>query len=297
MKFTLSWLKDHLDSDADAAAVADRLNAIGLEVESVEDKAKTLSAFTVARVVSAEPHPNADRLKLCMVDTGKEIVQVVCGAPNARAGLKVVFAPPETYIPGSDMVLKPAKIRGVDSRGMMCSERELQLSTEHDGIIELASHAEVGRPAAQILGLGDPVIDVSITPNRGDCTSVYGIARDLAAANLGVLRPGTVTQVPGTFASPIATSLDFPKGAEDAAPMFAGRYVRGVKNGPSPDWVQKRLKAIGLRPISALVDVTNLIAHDRGRPRRCARSTARPIHSTKRWSSSPMRRRPAVSAA
>jgi phenylalanyl-tRNA synthetase beta chain len=266
MKFTLSWLKDHLDSDADAAAVADRLNAIGLEVESVEDKAKTLSAFTVARVVSAEPHPNADRLKLCMVDTGKEVVQVVCGAPNARAGLKVVFAPPETYIPGSDMVLKPAKIRGVDSRGMMCSERELQLSTEHDGIIELASDAEVGRPAAQVLGLGDPVIDVSITPNRGDCTSVYGIARDLAAASLGVLRPGTVTQVPGTFASPIATSLDFPNGAEDAAPMFAGRYVRGVKNGPSPDWVQKRLKAIGLRPISALVDVTNLIAHDRGRP-------------------------------
>ena len=266
MKFTLSWLKEHLETDADAGTIADKLTAIGLEVESVEDKGKALSAFSVAHVVSAETHPNADRLKLCMVDTGKEIVQVVCGAPNARAGLKVVFAPPETYIPGSNMTLKIAAIRGVESRGMMCSERELELSTEHDGIIELGANAVVGRPAAEALGLNDPVIDIAITPNRGDCTSVYGIARDLAAAGLGKLKDARISSVKGGLASPITTSLDFPAGAQNPAPMFAGRYVRGLKNGPSPEWLQKRLKAIGLRPISALVDVTNLIAHDRGRP-------------------------------
>ena len=266
MKFSLSWLKDHLDTTADAGTIAEKLTSIGLEVESVEDKAKSLAAFTVARVVSAETHPNADRLKLCMVDTGKETVQVVCGAPNARADLKVVFAPPETFIPGSNMVLKIAAIRGVESRGMMCSERELELSTEHDGIIELNADAVVGSPAAEALGLNDPVIDVAITPNRSDCTSVYGIARDLAAAGLGTLKDARVAPVKGSYPSPITTALDFAAGTPIPAPMFAGRYVRGVKNDPSPDWVQKRLKAIGLRPISALVDVTNLIAHDRGRP-------------------------------
>ena len=278
MKITLSWLKEHLDTGADAQTVADTLTRIGLEVERVEDKTKSLASFIVGQVVSAERHPNADKLQVCLVDAGpassseavgqmeNRKVQVVCGAPNARAGLKIVFAPPGTYIPGSGMVLKPATIRGVESRGMICSERELELSDEHDGIIELSSSAKLGSPAAEALGVADPVIDVAITPNRGDCTSVYGIARDLAAAGLGKLKPGTVTPVPGKFKSPITAGLEFPKGAENACPVFAGRYIRGVKNGPSPEWVQKRLKAIGLRPISALVDVTNLIAHERGRP-------------------------------
>jgi phenylalanyl-tRNA synthetase beta chain len=266
MKFTLSWLKEHLDTGADAATVADKATNIGLEVEHVEDKAVALAAFTVARVVSAVPHPNADKLRLCMVDTGHGIAQVVCGAPNAREGLVGVFAPPGTYIPGSDFTLSIAKIRGVESRGMLCSERELLLSNEHDGIIELPFETKIGSPAAAALGLTDPVIDVAITPNRGDCTSVYGIARDLAASGLGALKSGAVMPVPGRFPSSIQTGLEFPPGAEDACPIFAGRFIRGVKNGPSPEWVQKRLKAIGLRPISALVDVTNLIAHDRGRP-------------------------------
>jgi phenylalanyl-tRNA synthetase beta chain len=191
---------------------------------------------------------------------------VVCGAPNAREGLIGVFAPPGTYIPGSDFTLGVAKIRGVESRGMLCSERELQLSSEHDGIIELSSDTVIGSSAAAALGLADPVIDVAITPNRGDCTSVYGIARDLAAAGLGTLKDGSVAPVAGRFPSPIQTSLEFPQTAENAAPMFAGRLIRGVKNGPSPEWLQKRLKAVGLRPISAIVDVTNLVAHDRGRP-------------------------------
>jgi phenylalanyl-tRNA synthetase beta chain len=266
MKFTLSWLKEHLDTQADAAAIADKATNIGLEVEHVEDKGASLAAFTVARVISALPHPNADKLRLCMVDTSRETVQVVCGAPNAREGLIGVFAPPGTYIPGSDFTLGIAKIRGVESRGMLCSERELQLSNEHEGIIELPPGTKVGSPAAVALGLADPVIDVAITPNRGDCTSVYGIARDLAAAGLGTLKDGAVAPVAGRFPSPILTSLDFPHQAENACPMFAGRFIRGIKNGPSPEWLQKRLKAVGLRPISAIVDVTNLVAHDRGRP-------------------------------
>ena len=209
-------------------------------------------------MISAAPHPNADKLRLCMVDTGHGTTQVVCGAPNAREGLDRSLRAPGTYIPGSDFTLGIAKIRGVESRGMLCSERELQLSAEHDGIIELPPETKIGSPAAAALGLTDPVIDVAITPNRGDCTSVYGIARDLAAAGLGALKDGTVAPVPGRFPSPIRTSLEFPQGAENAAPMFAGRLIRGVKNGPSPEWLQKRLKAVGLRPISALVDVTNL---------------------------------------
>ena len=266
MKFTLSWLKDHLETAADAATVAETATNIGLEVEAIEDKAASLAAFTVARVVSAVPHPNADKLRLCVVDTGTGTTQVVCGAPNAREGLIGIFAPPGTYIPGSDFTLGVAKIRGIESRGMLVSERELQLSNEHDGIIELSADVAIGSPAAAALGLADPVIDVAITPNRGDCTSVYGIARDLAAAGLGALKDGTVARVPGRFPSPIRTSLEFPQTAENAAPMFAGRLIRGVKNGPSPEWLQKRLKAVGLRPISAAVDVTNLVAHDRGRP-------------------------------
>jgi phenylalanyl-tRNA synthetase beta chain len=266
MKFTLSWLKDHLETDADAQTIADALTRIGLEVESIEDKAAALKDFIVAHVVSAEKHPNADKLKLCMVDTGSETVQVVCGAPNAHTGMKGVFARPGTVIPVSGEALKISAIRGVESRGMLCSERELLLSDEHQGIIELSADAKIGTPAAAALGLNDPVIDISLTPNRGDCTAVYGIARDLAAAGVGRLKSGAVTPVPGKFPSPISIHLSFPEGAKKPCPMFAGRLVRNVKNGPSPHWVQERLRAIGLRPISALVDVTNLISYDRGRP-------------------------------
>ena len=266
MKFTLSWLKEHLKTDADIATISETLTRIGLEVESVEDKGAALKDFIVAHVVSADKHPNADKLKLCMVDTGTETVQVVCGAPNAHAGMKGVFARPGTVIPVSGEALKISAIRGVESRGMLCSERELLLSDEHHGVIELPADAKVGGPAASALGLDDPVIDVSLTPNRGDCTAVHGIARDLAAAGLGTLASGHVETVPGKFASPIGIRLNFPADVKPPCPMFAGRYVRNVKNGASPKWVQDRLRAIGLRPISALVDVTNLISYDRGRP-------------------------------
>lgn len=266
MKFSVSWLKDHLDSTADAAAIAEAATNVGLEVESVDDKAATLAAFTVARVVSAEPHPNADRLRVCRVDTGKDVVQVVCGAPNARAGLIGVFAPPGTWIPGSGFALKIATIRGVESRGMLCSERELQLSEEHDGIIELRDDFVPGTPAAAALGLGDAVIDLAVTPNRGDCTSVHGVARDLAATGIGNLKIRPASPVEGKFESPIRVSLDFPAGKESACPLFAGRVIRGLRNRPSPDWLQERLKSAGLRPISALVDVTNYVSHGWGRP-------------------------------
>lgn len=267
MKFPLSWLKDHLETDADAATIAEKLTAIGLEVESVEDAGARLKDFVVAHVISAVQHPNADRLRLCSVDAGgKEPVQVVCGAPNARAGIKVVFAQPGTVIPVSGEALKIGTIRGVESRGMMCSGRELLLSDDHDGIIELPEDAEVGAPVAAVLGLNDPVIDISLTPNRGDCTSVWGVARDLAAAGLGTLKTPEVEVVKGSFPSPKTIALNFAQETKPACPLFAGRYIKGVKNGPSPKWVQDRLKAIGLRPINALVDVTNLISHDRGRP-------------------------------
>jgi len=267
MKLPLSWLKDHLQTDADAETIAAKLTAIGLEVEAVEDAGARLKDFVVARVITADKHPNADRLHLCSVDSGgKEPVQVVCGAPNARAGIKVVFAQPGTVIPASGEALKIGTIRGVESRGMMCSGRELLISDDHDGIIELPDDAVVGAPAATALGLTDPVIDIAITPNRGDCTSVWGVARDLAAAGLGTLKTPKVEPVAGKFPSPKTITLNFAPDTKPACPLFAGRFIRGVKNGPSPAWVQERLKAIGLRPISALVDVTNLISHDRGRP-------------------------------
>lgn len=267
MKFPVSWLKDHLETNADAATIADKLTSIGLEVESVEDAGARLKDFIVGYVVSAEKHPNADRLKLCMVDAGDGApIQVVCGAPNAHTGMKGVFARAGVVIPVSGEVLKVGTIRGVESRGMLCSGRELLLSDDHDGIIELSAEAKVGEPAAAALGLTDAVIDVAITPNRGDCTSVYGIARDLAAAGLGKLKTPPVKPVAGKFPSPKQIALNFTAETKSACPLFAGRFVRGVKNGPSPQWVQDRLKAIGLRPISALVDVSNLIAHDRGRP-------------------------------
>ncbi|MBU6299357.1 MAG: phenylalanine--tRNA ligase subunit beta [Alphaproteobacteria bacterium] len=267
MKFPVSWLKDHLETDADAATIADKLTSIGLEVESVEDAGARLKDFIVGYVVLAEKHPNADRLRRCLVDIGQgEPVQVVCGAPNAHTGMKGVFARAGVVIPVSGDILKVGTIRGVESHGMLCSGRELLLSDDHDGIIELPDDAKIGEPVAAVLGLTDAVIDVAITPNRGDCTSVYGIARDLAAAGLGKLKTPPVKPIAGTFPSPKKIALNFSPEAKTACPLFAGRYVRNVKNGPSPQWVQDRLKAIGLRPISALVDVSNLIAHDRGRP-------------------------------
>ena len=267
MKFTLSWIKDHLDTDADAAVVADKLTSIGLEVESVEDAGARLKDFVVGYVVSADKHPNADKLKLCMVDIGEAApIQVVCGAPNAHTGMKGVFARPGTVIPASGEVLKVGTIRGVESRGMLCSERELLLSDEHNGIIELPADAKIGAPAASALGPNDPVIDIAITPNRGDATSAFGVARDLAASGMGTLKDGRVEIIEGKFKSPKTVALNFTPETANACPIFAGRMIRNVKNGPSPKWVQEKLKAVGLRPISALVDVTNLIAHDRGRP-------------------------------
>ncbi|HUW73223.1 MAG TPA: phenylalanine--tRNA ligase subunit beta, partial [Methyloceanibacter sp.] len=266
MKFTLSWLKEHLDTEASVAEIAETLTRIGLEVEDVFDPARALKAFRVAEVVKAEKHPDADKLQVLEVDTGKERLQVVCGAPNARVGLKGVFAPVGAYVPGSDITLTKAKIRGVESNGMMLSERELELSEAHSGIIELSPKAKVGSAAAKALGLDDAVFDIAITPNRPDCLGVRGVARDLAAAGLGKLKKSTAKPVKGSLDNPVAIKLEFAKDASNACPIFAGRLVRGVKNGPSPDWLQRRLKAIGLRPINALVDITNFISYDRGRP-------------------------------
>ena len=264
MKFTLSWLKDHLDTDEPLDKLADRLTMIGLEVEHIEDKAKLLAPFTIARVISAEQHPNADRLRVCMVETGNgdAPVQVVCGAPNARAGLTSVFSAPGTYIPGKDITLGVGTIRGVESRGMLCSAAELMISDDHDGIIELPADAPVGARYADWAGLGDPVIEINLTPNRQDATGVHGIARDLAAADMGRLKDPAVKPVKGEFPCPVQVTVD------DATlcPGFALRLVRGVRNGPSPEWLQRRLTAIGLRPINALVDITNFMTYDRARP-------------------------------
>lgn len=263
MKFTLSWLKEHLETDADLAVIVDTLTAIGLEVEGVENPAEKLAPFTVARILTAERHPQADKLQVLTVDAGTgEAVQVVCGAPNARAGLLGVFGAPGAYVPGSDLTLKVAAIRGVESRGMMCSVRELELGDEHDGIIELPSDAPVGAAYAAWAGLDDPVIDVNVTPNRQDCMGVHGIARDLAAAGLGTLKPVAAEANEGGFPCPVEIRTDDPEGC----PAFYGRVVRGVRNGPSPAWLQQRLKAIGQRPISALVDMTNYIMLGFGRP-------------------------------
>jgi phenylalanyl-tRNA synthetase beta chain len=265
MKFTLGWLKDHLKTDASLDAIVAKLTEIGLEVESVDDPGAKLRPFTVARVIKAEPHPNADRLRVCQVETASGTVQVVCGAPNARTGMKAVYAAVGSHVPGIDLDLKAAKIRGVDSNGMLVSEREMGLSDEHEGIIEMPADAPVGAPFATLLGLDDPVIDVALTPNRPDCTAVRGIARDLAAAGLGTLKPMTRAEptVP-EIDSPICWVID--PAPDNACPHVAGRYFRGVKNGPSPKWLQERLKAIGLRPISALVDITNYVSVDLGRP-------------------------------
>jgi len=271
VKFTLSWLKEHLDTDADAATIGARLTAIGLEVESITDPGAALKDFIVGEVVTAEKHPNADKLRLCTVSDGKDTLQIVCGAPNARAGIKVVLARPGTTIPASGDVLKLGTIRGVESRGMMCSARELLLGEDYDGIIELKAGAAVGAPVVGALvdaGLlaNDPLFDVSITPNRGDAASVFGIARDLAASGLGTLKTEKVQPVQGKFPSPKKITLDFTPENKDACPIFAGRLIRGVKNGPAPKWVQDKLKSVGMKSISALVDATNLISQDRGRP-------------------------------
>lgn len=266
MKFTLNWLKDHLDTDATLTEVSERLTMLGLEVEGIEDRAQGLQDFVVGEVLSAEKHPDADKLQILTVTNGVDTHQVVCGAPNARKGLKGVFGASGMYVPGLDVTLKDATIRGVESKGMMLSEREMGLSDEHTGIVDLPADAPVGAPAVDVLGLNDPVIEIAITPNRGDCLGVRGIARDLAASGLGSLKPLGIDPIKGTFDSPIAVKLDFSADTKDACSQFAGRMIRGVKNGPSPKWMQDRLNAIGLRPISALVDITNYSTFDLGRP-------------------------------
>ena len=267
MKFTLSWLKEHLDTEADAVTVADTLTRIGLEVESIDNPAAALAPFKVARVLSAERHPQADKLQVLSVDTGDgSPLQVVCGAPNARAGLVGVFGGPGTYVPGSDFTLKLATIRGVESNGMMCSNRELQLGDDHDGIIELPADAPVGTSFADYAGLDDPLFDVAITPNRQDCMGVRGIARDLAAAGLGTLKPLAEVY---RMAAPVAGEGAGPDVRTDdptACPAFYAQAVSGVTNGAAPEWMRKKLTAIGQKPISVLVDITNFVSVDLGRP-------------------------------
>jgi phenylalanyl-tRNA synthetase beta chain len=262
MKFTLSWLKRHLDTDASLEQICASLTAIGLELEGLENPAEDFAAFKVALVTEAEKHPDADRLQVLSVKFDGGETKLVCGAPNARAGMKGVFAPEGAYIPGSDMVLKKANIRGVDSIGMMVSESEMGLSDEHDGIIEVDDSFEIGTPMVDVFGLNDPIIEINLTPNRADCAGVRGIARDLAAAGLGELIDQDESGVNGGFKSSVNVTIDDAQGC----PMFLGREIKGVKNSTSPDWMQRQLKAIGLRPISALVDITNFVTFDQGRP-------------------------------
>lgn len=262
MKFTLSWLLEHLDTNAPVAEIADTLTRLGLEVEGVDNPAEKLAPFVVAEVLTAERHPQADKLQVLTVDAGNGPLQVVCGAPNARAGMKGVFGPPGAHVPGSGFTLKVAAIRGVESNGMMCSERELELGTGHDGIIELPADAPVGTSFASYAGLEDPVFDIAVTPNRPDCFGVRGIARDLVAAGLGTLREQSATAVPSSFPNPVTIRVEEGSGCE----AFAGRLIRGVRNGPSPDWLQRRLAAVGQKSISALVDITNYFSIGLARP-------------------------------
>ena len=263
MKFTLSWLREHLETDAPLSRITETLSAIGLEVEGVEDRAAALAPFRIARVVEAVQHPNADRLRVCKVDAGDgRIVEVVCGAPNARTGMKGVFAPAGSYIPGTGITLKVGEIRGVKSNGMLLSAREMGLGEDHTGIVDLPEDAPVGESYAKWAGLDDPVIEIAVTPNRGDALSVRGVARDLAAAGLGTLKPWSPEPVPASFASPLRWEIEDPR----ACTWVLGRALRGLRNGPSPKWLQDRLTAIGLRPINALVDVTNLFTFGLGRP-------------------------------
>jgi phenylalanyl-tRNA synthetase beta chain len=263
VKFTLSWLKEHLDTSARLDEIVDKLTMIGLEVERVEDKAKEYEPFKVVQIISAEQHPNADRLRVCQVDNGSgKPLQIVCGAPNARAGLKTVLGLPGTYIPAKNITLAVGKIRGVESQGMMISGAEIGFDEDHSGIIEMPADAPIGRQFAEVLGLSDQVIEINLTPNRPDCTGVNGIARDLGATLIGDYKENAPKRVEGKFPCPVKVQIDAP----ELCPAFALRLVRGVKNGPSPEWLQKRLTAIGLRPINALVDITNFITYDRGRP-------------------------------
>ena len=269
MKFTLSWLKEHLDTTATVDEIAEALTDLGLEVEEVIDPLSTLRGFTLGKVKHAEQHPDADRLRVCIVETDEGDKQIVCGAPNAREGITVVVAKPGDYVPGIDVTLSVGKIRGVESHGMMASERELELSDEHSGIIELPS-GEVGQSFADWMAQNrpdkvDPVIDIAITPNRPDALGVRGVARDLAARGLGTLKPEKTANIPGTFPCPIGVTIDDDT-RQEGCEVFMGRLIKGVKNGPSPEWLQKRLRAIGLRPISALVDVTNFFTYDMNRP-------------------------------
>jgi len=264
MKFTRSWLKEHLATEATIEQIAEAMTLAGLEVEEIENPAEKLAAFSIAKVLTAEKHPDADKLKVCTVDTRDGVKTIVCGAPNARSGMTVAYAPLGAYIPGLDFSLdkKPRKIRGVESSGMMCSSKELECGDDADGIMDLDNALAMGMPLADALDINDPVIDFEVTPNRPDWLGVDNIARDLAAAGLGELKTKTVKPVKGNFPCPVDIKTDVP----GACPAFAGRVVRGVKNGPSPEWLQNQLKAIGLRPISALVDITNFITYDRARP-------------------------------
>jgi phenylalanyl-tRNA synthetase beta chain len=266
MKLTLPWLKEHLATDASLDEIVARLTMLGLEVEDIETRGADLAPFTVAEVTAVRRHPNAERLSLCEVDTGSRRVEVVCGAPNVYAGMKAVFAAVGTVIPESGTALQQARIRGVDSCGMLCSARELLLGEDHAGIIELAPDAPVGRPLDEVIRIEGPVIDVAVTPNRGDCFGVIGIARELAAAGLGTMKSRDFSPVPARFDASLQITLDFPEEHAAACPLFVGRLFRGVRNGPSPAWLQERLTAIGLRPISTLVDITNLVTVDLGRP-------------------------------
>jgi len=263
MKFSLSWLKQHLETDASLDQITAALNTIGLEVEGVEDRGAALAPFRIAHVIEAVQHPNADRLRACKVDVGDGVIRsVVCGAPNARTGMKAVLGLPGAYVPGTGITLKVGEIRGVKSEGMMCSSRELGLGDDHEGIIDLPEDAPVGQPYATWAGLDDPVVEISITPNRGDALAIRGIARDLAAAGLGTLKPFAPEKIEGVYPSPLRWAVE----DLEACPWVLGRAVRGVRNGPSPKWLQDRLVSIGLRPINALVDITNFFTYDLGRP-------------------------------
>ncbi|MFU8777998.1 MAG: phenylalanine--tRNA ligase subunit beta [Roseovarius sp.] len=269
MKFTLSWLKEHLETTASVEEIAETLTDLGLEVEGITDPAARLREFTIGKVLKAEPHPDADRLRICQVATADGETQIICGAPNAREGITVVIAKPGVYVPGIDTTIGVGKIRGIESHGMMCSEREMELSDEHNGIIELPS-GEVGQRftdwlAAHEPAKVDPVIEIAITPNRPDALGVRGVALDLAARGLGAMKPAKTVDIEGQFSCPIGVTID-DDAATGGCEVFAGRLIRGLKNGPSPEWLQQRLRAIGLRPISTLVDITNFFTYDRNRP-------------------------------
>ena len=266
MKFTLSWLREHLDFTASLTEIEAKLTNIGLEVESILDRSDELKPFTVAKVIKASKHPDADRLKICDVKTIEGNFQVICGAPNAKTGMLGVFAPVDSYIPGIDLKLKKTKIRGIESCGMLVSEREMGISDEHEGIIEIDQKYNIGDRFSEVFGLNDPIIEINITPNRSDCLSVRGIARDLHAAKLGKLRNLKLKKRKGNFESPIKWLRKFDKKNEKLCPGVSGRFFKNVKNVESPEWLKKKLLAIGLRPISALVDITNFITYDLGRP-------------------------------